>query len=100
MRIKMNASSQMPKYIYMPLPDGTADVFIYKFVSEDEEGYTYETNEFRTSVLAEKDIAVNPYFYLDYEEHEKDLDEKIAELEAQNEMLTECLMELADIIYA
>lgn len=27
-------------------------------------------------------------------------DERIAELEAQNEMLTECLIELADIIYA
>lgn len=101
MRTKINTSVTMPEYIYMPLPSGEVDVFIYKFISEDEDGmYEYETNEFRTTVITEDMVAKDPLKYLDYKEIVPTIDEKINVLEAQNEMLTECLIELANIIYA
>lgn len=98
-------TNKMPEYIYMQLPDGRADVFIYKFVGESEDGesYEYESNEFRTSKLSEADIASNPLRYLGYSEREQTLEEKLKEIEVlkeQNQMLIDCILEMADIIYA
>lgn len=36
----------------------------------------------------------------DFEPKESDADARIAELEARNAMLTECLLEISEIIYA
>lgn len=88
----------------MALPTGEADVFICKPTGNElEEGYEYETNEFRTKKLSESDIASDPYSYLDYEEKEPTVEEKIKEIEVlkkQNQMLIDCILEMADIIYA
>lgn len=76
--MQTRTTAPMPKYIYMPLPDGKADVFINKFIEEDEDGLLYETNEFRTSKLTEADIASDPFKFLDYKEKEKtDLEKKL-----------------------
>lgn len=107
MRTITNTSNLMPEYIYMPLSNEAADVFIYKFISEDEDGYIYETNEFRTARLKKEDIASDPLSFLDYEERKPAIEERIAELEAErdimserNEFIEECLIELANIIYS
>ena len=65
-------------YKYMPLGDGTADVFIYKFIEEkiddSEEGtepsFIYDFNEFRVNVdeVTEEMIAASPLDYLNYPE--------------------------------
>ena len=91
----------MPLYQYMELPNEGADVFIAVPTGEETEGeYEYETNEFRTKKLTEGQIAADPIKYLDYEETEETMETRVRELEEKNEMLIECIIELADIIYA
>ena len=64
-KLKMN-------YKYMLLPNGEADVFIYKFVEEKktENGteYIYEFNQFhvKTNEISENDIKANPLNFLNY----------------------------------
>lgn len=66
---------KQPKYRYMKLPDGTADVFIYKFIETQEKvendikttEYLYEFNQFRTSEITEDVIKENPYSFLDFQ---------------------------------
>lgn len=72
MRQRTTATSQLPEYIYMPLGDGSADVFIYKFISYDDENdeYEYETNEFRSWTVTEDEIKANPFIFLDYDHDE------------------------------
>ena len=46
-------------------------------------------------------VKANPEKYLEWtEEKEKTAFEKIAELQEQNKMLTQCLMEMSEIVYA
>lgn len=91
------ASSEMPSYLYMVLPSGEKDVFIYKFVSETEteEGkiYTYESNEFRTKKLTKQDIAVNPFKYLDYVEKEATREERFEAQLMFTALMTDSLLE-------
>lgn len=96
MQTKTNQA--MPKYIYMPLPDGAADVFIYKFIEEDEDGLIYESNEFRTDRLTESDVAADPFKFLDYEEKEKTPEERIAELEKKVDALTFSLNKISESV--
>lgn len=98
MRTITNASNPMPNYIYMPLPDGRADVFIYKPINETEDSYEYETNEFRTSKLTKSDIASDPFKYLDYEEKEKGFAERISELESKTSLVVEITREDFDLL--
>lgn len=91
----------LAEYEYMPLPDGKADVFIAKFIKEDEDGLLYETNEFRTGKLKEKDIAKCPMKYLNYKEEEKDriavLEDAIIELAQMLADQEEAIIELAEM---
>lgn len=84
MRTRAQASDKMPSYIYMPLPDGKADVFIYKLISADDEGYIYETNEFRTAKVTEAEVAKDPYRYLDYE---KDIEKTESKSETETNII-------------
>lgn len=93
MRKTLQTTDILPKYLYMRLNNGYADVFITKLIEETEEGLLYEGNEFRTCHLKESDIAANPYKYLDYEEREKTQDEIITELQDINDLLIEQMSE-------
>ncbi|MBQ8892568.1 MAG: hypothetical protein IJ068_06880 [Bacilli bacterium] len=93
-------SDKQPEYRYMPLGNGFADVFIYKFIEEitDKEGNVsnlYEFNEFRvnTQEITEEMISGNPLDYLDYSAEE----EAIA-LEDRVSAIEEAIVELAEVI--
>lgn len=46
-------------------------------------------------------VKENPSKYLDWiDQEERSAEEKIAELQDQNKMLTQCLMEMSEIVYA
>ena len=80
-------------YKYMPLGDGTADVFIYKYIGENteesEEGNTpsfiYEFNEFNVKVdeITEEMISASPLEYLNYQPAivEITLEQRVRDLE-------------------
>lgn len=85
---KTRTTGEMPILQYMRLPDGYADVFICVPTGEEvEEGFEYFVNEFRTNKVSEEQIASDPMKYLDYEEHEETLEEKVKRLESKIEEL-------------
>ncbi len=93
-------SDKQPEYRYMPLGNGFADVFIYKFIEEttDEEGNIsniYEFNEFRVNTweITEEMISDNPLDYLDYSS-----DEETIALEDRVSAIEEAIVELAEVI--
>lgn len=113
MRSKGYFTSQLTKsYDYFPLPDGTADVFIYdlnsaeEVVQKTEENefvqFCYDMNEFNidSSVITKEMVAADPMKYLDYEtKKEKTALEMIAEVKEENDMLRECLLEMSELVY-
>lgn len=84
-------SEKQPDYRYMPIGNGMADVFIYKFikevVSEEDETvqYVHDMNEFRVSIdeITEEMVKNEPLKYLDYstEDIQISLEERINALE-------------------
>lgn len=102
--LKVHFGSQRPNSIdFRKQADGFAEVWLYKDIHEEtaEDGtseYVADGVFFRT-MLSEEEIEQrkDEYFKND---SEPQAEERIAELEKQNEMLTECLFELASIIYA
>lgn len=84
-------SDLQPDYRYMPLGNGMADVFIYKFIKEKESeedestSFIYDLNEFRvnTSEITEDMISENPLDYLDYSNEIPDisLEERVSAME-------------------
>lgn len=113
MRSKGYFTSRLTKsYDYFPLPDGTADVFIYDLDSvgevtqkcEENEfiQFRYDMNEFNvdSSAITQEMIAADPMKYLDYEpEKEKTALEMIKEVKEENNMLRECLLEMSELVY-
>lgn len=78
----------------MKLKDGNVDVFIYKFLEEQEteqgeKEYLYQFNQFKTNeeLISEKDIKKDPYEYLEYDNKELTPIEKIEKLEKKVEEL-------------
>ena len=104
-RNKVIFSDRQPDYRYMPLGNGLADVFIYKFVeehhSETEEGeetsFIYEFNEFRVNEdeITEEMISENPLDYLDYSNEVANIamEERVSAIE-------EAIVELAEVIFS
>lgn len=90
-------------YRYMPQDDGTADVFIYKFIeeihNEAEEGSTpsflYEFNEFKVNMdeITEEMIAENPLDYLNYSAEEESIT-----LEDRVSAMEEAIVDLVGVI--
>ena len=84
-------SDMQPDYRYMPLGNGMADVFIYKFIeekkSEEDEStsFIYDLNEFRVNMeeITEKMISEDPLDYLDYSNEIPDisLEERVSAME-------------------
>ncbi len=61
--------------------------------------YEYDYNEFSGTDLNVEDILAHPEAYLGYPEKAKTQEERIAELEEQNSILTQCLLEMSELVY-
>ena len=113
MRSKACFSSKPDKeFDYFLLPDGKADVFIYDLSSieevrregleEDYVEYQCDMNEFRVDAneVTQDMVMASPIKYLDYEvEPQKTNEEKIKDLQEQNDMLTQCVLEMSELVY-
>lgn len=87
----------------MKLPNGQADVWLRRNIQQEEsdEGVFWSADEkyIRTGLtLDEVNAQFDALFDADPETPLTD-SERIAQLEAQNAMLTECLLEMSEIVY-
>lgn len=89
-------------YIFIAINGSWAD---YKYDEAEKSKRVWEC-DYR-EIVTDKDnididkVKANPEKYLDWtEKKEKTASEKIAELQEQNKMLTQCLMEMSEIVYA
>lgn len=101
--------SVQPKCIsYMPLPDGLADIRLCVNIRETEDaegnpGWECDENYFRSDMTEE---YVTEHFdeLLDYvppvPQQEPTLEDRVAALEAEKEMLLECVLEMSELLYA
>lgn len=99
----VNYDSKPEAVLYMKLPNGLADVWLRRNVHQEEsdDGISWSADEkyIRTSLTLDE---VNEQFDALFDaEPEKVLTEaeRIAQLEQQNAMLTECLLEMSEIVY-
>lgn len=101
MQVRAIFSEKQPEYRYMPLSNGKADVFIYKFIEEvtDEDGnvlFFHDFNEFKvnSSEITEKMIIKDPYKYLNYTPSDDNIN-----LEDRINALEDALVEMAEVVY-
>ena len=99
----VNYDSKPETVQYMTLPNGQADVWLRRNIQQEEsdEGVFWSADEkyIRTDLTLDE---VNAQFdaLFDAEPVTPLTDsERIAQLEAQNAMLTECLLEMSEIVY-
>lgn len=88
----------------MKLPNGQADVWLRRNIQQEEsdEGIFWSADEkyIRTGMtLDEVNAQFDALFDAEPETPLTD-SERIAQLEQQNAMLTECLLEMSEIVYA
>ena len=99
----VNYDSKPEAVLYMKLPNGQADVWLRRNIQQEEsdEGVFWSADEkyIRTGLTLDE---VNAQFdaLFDAEPVTPLTDsERIAQLEQQNAMLTECLLEMSEIVY-
>lgn len=88
---------------YMKLPNGQADVWLRRNIQQEEsdEGVFWSADEKYTRTgltLDEVNAQFDALFDAEPETPLTD-SERIAQLEQQNAMLTECLLEMSEIVY-
>ena len=100
----VNYDSKPETVQYMKLPNGLSDVWLRRIIQQEEsdEGVFWSADEkyIRTGLTLDE---VNAQFdaLFDAEPVTPLTDsERIAQLEQQNAMLTECLLEMSEIVYA
>ena len=100
----VNYDSKPETVQYMKLPNGLADVWLRRNIQQEEcdDGVFWSADEkyIRTGLTIDE---VNAQFdaLFDAEPVTPLTDsERIAQLEQQNAMLTECLLEMSEIVYA
>ena len=107
-------TEKQPDVRYKKLSEVRADVIVNKFVEEEtmivdaesvtkQTMYVYETNIFFVdpAKITESDIKNKLSYYLNYEEEkEKTLEEEVKILKEENAFLSQCLMEMSEIVYA
>lgn len=70
--------------------------------STEQVMYEYDYYQFRESAdkIDEETVRASPEKYTSYvPESEKSLEEKFEELQAANEMLTSCVLEMSELVY-
>ena len=119
--MKARFTEEQPALSWKPLDNGMVDVAICLNGAQVEETYTnqaddkqtvitttqtmweYDFHQFREKAenLSRETVAANPEMYLDYEpEKKKSLEETVQEQATTIQMLTECLLEVSEMIYA
>ena len=100
----VNYDSKPETVQYMKLPNGQADVWLRRNIQQEEsdEGVFWSADEkyIRTGLTLDE---VNAQFDALFDAEPKTPltdSERIAQLEQQNAMLTECLLEMSEIVYA
>lgn len=107
-------TEKQPDVRYKKINEVRADVIVNKFVEEEtmivdaenetkQTMYVYETNILSVdpSMVTENDIKNKLSYYLNYEEEkEKTLEEEVKILKEENAFLSQCLMEMSEIVYA
>ena len=100
----VNYDSKPETVQYMNLPNGQADVWLRRNIQQEEsdEGVFWSADEkyIRTGLTLD-DVNAQFDALFDAEPVTPLTDsERIAQLEQQNAMLTECLLEMSEIVYA
>lgn len=100
----VNYDSKPETVQYMKLPNGLADVWLRRNIQQEEcdDGVFWSAEEkyIRTGLtLDEVNAQFDALFDAEPETPLTD-SERIAQLEQQNAMLTECLLEMSEIVYA
>lgn len=70
--------------------------------SAEQMMYEYDYHQFRESVdkINEETVRASPAKYMSYiPKSEKSLEEKFEELQAANDMLTSCVLEMSELVY-
>lgn len=114
MKQKTIYTEKQPDVRYKKINEVRADVIVNKFVGEEtmivdaenetkQTMYVYETNILSVDPMkiTENDIKNKLSYYLNYEEEkEKTLEEEVKILKEENAFLSQCLMEMSEIVYA
>lgn len=118
--MKARFTTEQPAVRWQPLDRGMVDVTICLNGQEvtEESSYVYEFGQVQTTIdtyweydfhqfrekaenLSRETVEANPETYLDYEpEKKKSLEETVQEQATTIQMLTECLLEVSEMIYA
>lgn len=111
---KAKYMERQPEVRWQPINNGMVDVTLclneQKVTIEqgqmegsaEQMMYEYDYHQFRESIdkINEEAVRVSPTKYMSYvPESEKSLEEKLEELQASNEMLTSCVLEMSELVY-
>lgn len=118
--MKARFTTEQPVFSWQPLDNGMVDVTIClngKEVTEENQQmlekeqyitvtdtfWEYDFHQFRekTENINRESVEKNPEKYLEYEpQKEKTLEQKVQEQEKTIKMLTSCLLEMSEAVYA
>lgn len=114
MKQRVIYTEKQPDVRYQKVSENKADVIVNQFVEEEQmvvdpekelmqTMYVYMSNTFSVNPanITETDIKNKLPYYMNYEEEkEKTLEEEVMILKEENAFLSQCLMEMSEIVYA
>lgn len=114
MKQRVIYTERQPEVRYEKLSGTKANVIVNQFVEEEQmivdpekeltqTMYVYMSNTFSVnpSNVTETDVKNKLSYYMNYEEEkEKTLEEEVMILKEENAFLSQCLMEMSEIVYA
>lgn len=114
MKQRVIYTEKQPDVRYAQLSKTKANVIVNQFVEEEQmivdpekeliqTMYVYMSNTFSVnpSNVTETDVKNKLSYYMNYEEEkEKTLEEEVMILKEENAFLSQCLMEMSEIVYA
>lgn len=114
MKQRVIYTERQPDVRYAKLSKTKANVIVNQFVEEEQmivdpekkltqTMYVYMSNTFSVnpSNVTETDVKNKLSYYMNYEEEkEKTLEEEVMILKEENAFLSQCLMEMSEIVYA
>lgn len=114
MKQRVVYTEKQPDVRYQKLSETKADVIVNQFVEEEQmvvdpekkmmqTMYVYMSNTFSVnpSAVTETDVKNKLTYYMNYEEEkEKTLEEEVMILKEENAFLSQCLLEMSEIVYA
>lgn len=101
-------TQKLPKIEVMPRRNGTNDVFLARYIGEavsemegfEQTEYEYDFNELHLPAsITQAEIEEAFDYYLELEPKVENTEDKVKRLEEENKFLTECIIELSEVIY-